>query len=531
MELMDSLKMYLRLFDGLKRLARERITLDQAREFIRRGLESREENFLLLLERGVFGYPKSPYLPLMRQAGCELGDIRNMLKAQGLEATLFNLRKEGVYIGFEEMKGRVPLVRGNLTLQVKPDDFFSPLSQGQYLAETGGTTGPGRRIPTEVDYQAKLAPMVMMTRYAHASLELPTALWRGPIPDGSGLNRVIAHTKANLRIHKWFTADLRGKNKPKLNHRILDKGFLGLMRWWKVPLPKHHPLPLDQAIVAAGWAHEACRRDGGCCVITPVGRAVRVASAAKKAGLDLSGVIFELGGEPATQAKVDAITSSGARCYHTYAMHEFGQLATGCANPTCVDDMHMAMHCFGLISYPFRLPGEAGTVNALNITSLLPNSPLIMINAQVDDHGVVEHRACGCPLDELGLTQHVSKVSSYSKLVVEGITLIGSDVVRILEEVLPSRFGGEPTDYQLMEKENPSGGGRIYLLVSPRVNLPNDQAAAGVFLEALKKGPDCYTWARSIWSQGEVLKVLRKEPYSSARGKHLTLWKLPRNPD
>ena len=35
---------------------------------------------------------------------------------------------------------------------------------------------------------------------------------------------------------------------------------------------------------------------------------------------------------------------------------------------------------------------------------------------------------CGCPFESLGFTTHVHGIRSYSKLVGEGITLIGNDV-------------------------------------------------------------------------------------------------------
>lgn len=74
--------------------------------------------------------------------------------------------------------------------------------------------------------------------------------------------------------------------------------------------------------------------------------------------------------------------------------------------------------------------------------------------------------ARGCPLEDLGLTDHLRQVRSFSKLTGEGVTLIGSDVVHILEEVLPARYGGSPLDYQMMEVEDEDGFTRLWLLVS-----------------------------------------------------------------
>ena len=527
MAFLDNVEMYYRFWRGLKKLSHNQLDLAGAREIVKRRLAAREDNFLRMLEHKVFGYARSPYLPLFKLAGCELGDIHNLLRQKGLDATLLELRQAGVYVNFEEFKCRTPIRRGSQTIEARPEDFYSPVLHGHLFAETGGTTGAGRRIPLEVDHEAEMTVMMLVTRQAHGCLDFPSLLWRGPIPDGTGVKRIINHCRGDRTPDRWFIADLKGKDKPKLSYRLSDMGFIYLMRFLGMPVPRPQPLAMDQAIIAARWVYDACREKGGCYINTTVGRSVRITGAAREAGLDLTGAVIEMGGEPATEGKVKAIMESGARCYHTYNMFEFSQMAWGCANPSCVDDMHMSMDCFGLIGYPYELPGGKGTVNALNITTLLPTAPLIMINAQIDDHGLVEHRSCGCPLEELGLTQHVSKVRSYSKLVTEGGALIGSDVVRVLEQVLPAKFGGSPTDYQLMEAEEASGITRLNLVISPKIRLADDQEALDAFWQALQDGPDSYAWVRNLWSQGKVLKVVRMEPHTSMRGKHLTLWKQP----
>ena len=73
-------------------LLRNRITVDGARQTLRRRLEERGERFLDVVERGVYGHPESPYLPLLQEARCELGDLRVMVRDRGVEATLTSLR-------------------------------------------------------------------------------------------------------------------------------------------------------------------------------------------------------------------------------------------------------------------------------------------------------------------------------------------------------------------------------------------------------------------------------------------------------
>ena len=55
MALLPDLKMYGRFAMGLRRFLRETISLEQSRAIIQQRLEEREDNFLRLVERGIFG--------------------------------------------------------------------------------------------------------------------------------------------------------------------------------------------------------------------------------------------------------------------------------------------------------------------------------------------------------------------------------------------------------------------------------------------------------------------------------------------
>src|SRR5262245_26500913 len=76
----------LSLVADLREFFRERITLEQAEEEIKRALESRQENFLELLRTKVYERPSSPYLKLLKIAGCEYSDLRTEVLRYGLEA-------------------------------------------------------------------------------------------------------------------------------------------------------------------------------------------------------------------------------------------------------------------------------------------------------------------------------------------------------------------------------------------------------------------------------------------------------------
>src|SRR5689334_15673493 len=179
MGLFGELKMFSRFAWGLPGFLRHPITLAEARAMIERRLAERETNFLRLIERGIFAYPKSPYLPLLKLAGCEIGDIKNLVQSVGIEKTLHSLRDAGVYIGFEEFKGRKPVVRDGKIIPINPHSFDNPFLSSSYKTETSGTTGAQTRVETDLEHLAAQSTHLMLARQAHKVLDVPTALWRG----------------------------------------------------------------------------------------------------------------------------------------------------------------------------------------------------------------------------------------------------------------------------------------------------------------------------------------------------------------
>ena len=89
---------YVRFAASLPRYLSRRITLDEARSIVRDRLARRDEHFLRLVEQSVFVYSRSPYLPLMRQAGCTMADLRRLVATRGLESTLSSLHRHAVLI-------------------------------------------------------------------------------------------------------------------------------------------------------------------------------------------------------------------------------------------------------------------------------------------------------------------------------------------------------------------------------------------------------------------------------------------------
>jgi hypothetical protein len=162
----------------------------------------------------------------------------------------------------------------------------------------------------------------------------------------------------------------------------------------------------------------------------------------------------------------------------------------------------------------------------VTLTSLQPAAPFILINLVTDDYGIVEQRPCQCPFNKLGFNLHLRQIYSYTKLTGEGVTLAGSEMIHLLEEVLPTAFGGTPFDYQLEETEDAQGFTRMVLVISPRVALPDEGLVVNEVLRYLKQTSVMTETAGDEWNRAGSFSVKRAEPYWTPRGKYLPIRKL-----
>ena len=507
---------------GLPGFLRLRITPEQARAVVLRRMRERESNFLASMERGVFGNPRSPYRAMLRMAGCELGDIQRMLNASGLEDTLRNLRSAGVYVSFEEFKGLRPIERGGQIIPARAEDFDNPLLKNYHQVATGGSTGASRRVTIDLDHLAAALPMRVLGDEFQRTLGVPGAFWF-EIPPGNGLDSVLTRVPFSNVPERWFTPVQGGRDGAALRFRLATHAIVSVARASGARIPRPEYLPLDRAGVVAHWAADALRRRGACAIRTHVSKALRVCLAAWEDGIDLTGAVICGGGEPPTPAKVAQIRRTGAQFFSGYHFTEVGTVGLSCTTSVDPNDQHLYMDHLALIQAPREVPGFQMSVQSFHFTTLLPTAPKFLLNAESDDYGVVETRSCGCPFQELGFTTHVRDIRSYRKLSGEGVTLIGSDMERILEEDLPARFGGTPLDYQLVEEEDELGFTRLTIVVNPALPIPDERSVVDTVLAALTRSGPAAEMSRGIWSQANSLRVRRESPRLTRGGKMMPL--------
>jgi hypothetical protein len=501
------------------------LTLEQARQTVARRLRAgeRERAFLAGLRAHLDANPKSPYRRLLALAGCELADVERSVRSDGLEPALAELRRAGVYVTFEEFKGREPIVRHGREIAAGPGAFDNPLLRRSLAARTGGSTGTGTRVALDLDAIREAAPLPLVARHVHGLHGLPTAAWRTGLPSFVGIHGLLSAALLGDPPERWFVPVSDAELQPTSLERLATSYLLAAARWAGRPLPRPEPVPLDDPAPIVRWARETLERRGACVVRATVSGALRIALRAREMGADLTGAVLAGGSEPPTPAKVAGVRSSGARFHGGYASVECGIIGVACARPQDESDVHFTADGLALIQHPREVADTGVRVDAFNFTTLRATAPKMLLNVESDDFGVIEERRCGCPFDELGLHRHIRQVRSFRKLTGEGMTLVGSDAVRILEVVLPARFGGTPFDYQLVEAEDAIGLTRLCLRVHPRLAIADPGAIEATFLAELRSAGGGAKLSQAIWGRAATVQVRREVPTWTAAGKFLPL--------
>ena len=299
------------------------------------------------------------------------------------------------------------------------------------------------------------------------------------------------------------------------------------MRWGSmlagVALPPPCHVPIEAPLPIARWMADVLRCGRTPHVWTYASSATRLCRAAAEAGLNLRGARFSVSGEPATPARLAVVRQAGAEIVPRYGASDCGQIGFGCLAPVVADEVHWLSDLHALIQ---PLDAEASPRlpdTLLLMSSLRPTARQILLNASLGDQAIVLSRDCGCPFERLGWTLHAHTIRSDEKVTAAGMNFSDAELIRVLDEVLPGRFGGTPTHYQLVEDEGPHGQPRLRLLVHPLVGSLDDRLVADTFLDAISRGSGVERVMGLAWRGAGVLHVERRPPMSTATGKILHL--------
>ncbi len=508
----------------MRRFLRSRHSLQSAREGLQEAIESRSTRFLELARTQIYEQQSSPYLRLLCSAGCELSDLRQLVREQGLESALERLACAGVYLTSEEFKGRRTVVRGSLSFDVSPGDFDPPPSVHGFATESSGTrTAPTRGVAS-FDWLGQEALAAAPFLAAHDLLSCSHAALDVVLP-GAGSMFLLKLAKLDIAPEKWFALRVPFDNRVAAAYQYLMAAETVLLAKWFGPgFPAPELVTVGDMKPVVDWLAGQVARGRTCCVRTVASNAARIARTASSMAVSLEGVTFIASGEPMTDPKREIIENTGARWTLLYGyMPGPIHVAYGCADPSCIDDMHLNLHTLAVVEHTRQLAGLDSPIRPLLFTTLYPSAAKLQLNVENGDIATLERRQCGCALGSAGLGVHIHHVRSFEKFTSEGVAYEHSHLLEALERVLPNRFGGGPGDYQLLEEEDDDGRTRLTLLVDPQIGSIDDEAALDCLKNELAGGPRTNRYISRLWSQAGTLRLCRRAPIASARGKVLPL--------
>ena len=518
MAFLSKLDYYRRMASGLYALLRTPPHADPD-GVIRHQLENRERHFLELARRAIFSNPANPYCQLFQLAGCTCDDLAEAVRRDGLESTLAALHRQGVYLSHDEFKGKQPIRRSNREIQATPDAFRNPLVKGGTVTSSTGSRSAAASTPKSTLQRLHWEAYFALSIREFGLAVRPRLQLKPILPAGDGLMVPVSHSRLGCPTEKWFSTFARSLDST--HYQTATRGLVTLARCFgeHVPYPTYLP-PNDFAPVAE-WIARRAQQGVPCAVSSHPSPAVRVAAAAAEKGLDIRGTLFTVVGEALTDAKRRVIEAAGAEVYPTYGATEIGYIAWACRHMRTGNRGHLFHDSVAVISYRRAAPLSDTQVDSLLFTTLLPSSGLVLINVEMDDAGILEKTSCDCTFSRAGFTTQIRDIFSYGKLTGQGVTLVGTDILDILENVLPARFGGGPTDYQLVEQDGATQA-RLILRVSRRVPIPSPEAVRDCFLGELRRFQGGTGALRTLRTTQGV-EVLHEDPVTTRTGKVLPL--------
>jgi hypothetical protein len=504
------------------RFLRKRITFEQAEEQTRRLLASRVERFLELARTQIYECPGNAYLRLLKHAGCEFSDLQTHVYRHGLEETLIELAKQGVYLTSDEFKGHRDVIRGQVSFRVFPREFQRRVSTAGFTIQSSGTRNAPVSTFSQLDWRILRLMALTLTYTANGIFSSAYAQYQ-PILSGRA-GSVLTRGKIGIPTDRWFAPKIQINNWLETKYHYLTAYLIAVMGNWFGPgIAKPEFLEIGEVRPIVEWILQK-RRDGKTCCINAVHSiCVRIAQVASEMGVSLEGTTFLGHGEPLTQFKRALIEKAGARVFTNYSLGGNINAGLGCGKPAFTDEVHVHQSLLALVEHPKPIDSTRPPIYPLLATTLHPLAPRLLLNVANGDYATFVKRDCGCALERIGFTQHLHTIRSFEKFTSEGMNYFIVDLFELLEKTIPSEFGGGSGDYQLVEEEDGNGQTRLTLVVHPEVRMLNEEKLLARLRAVLAQGSRGNRFMTKLWHDEGTFRVIRKTPYASPRGKILPL--------
>ncbi len=523
-EVCDRLLMPFILPFALREFFRDPINLERVKDDLKREIDQRENRFLQLAKAEIFAREDSPYLRLMRMAGCTYSDLRASVEMNGLEAALCELAANGVYLTDAEFKGKKDVVRSGDSFRCRLEDFEPTKKPHGFLTNSSGTTGRITPSFNSLPWIGKQSMGMLLFAQAHGLLECRNAMLDTYSSGSHGLFYFLSLAKAGIAPDRRFSRDAPASTLAYAYHRLIAGEVARAGQWFGSGFPTLEILADGKPDAIVEWSADHHRNNRATCIRAVASSAAYIARAAHRMGVSLEGTTFIVSGEPMTAGKQKVIERVGAKFAVTYGFTP-GSIfvGLGCAKRRHIDEMHIDEHMLAVVEHPNAVSVGGQSVRPLLITTLDPSERYLRLNTENGDYATLERRSCGCALGEAGMTQIVHHVGSHEKFTSEGLNYDFSQLFDFVEVSLPAQFGGGVGDYQILEEEDTDGHARLSLLVHPQVGPIDEQLLHARFVDAIGQGSAANEGAAQLWDRRGTIRIRRAVPLGSTRGKVLPM--------
>jgi len=488
------------------------ILLAECKQYVEDNIQKREENFLYTVKELIYGNSNNPYRMLLDHAHIAFSDVQSMTKREGIEGTLQILKDEGVYVTFEEFKGRKITKRNGREFCFTQRDFRNEFNGILGKVYSGTSQGSGTVINWGYEYllNRTIHEMIMFDMYG--CMEYPFAVWYPVFPSHLILYAMRLR-KMRVALSMWYTPVTFPV--PRQLWDFFDLYMYKTKVFHNVPLKY---VPLDSPYPIAEWAASMIKQYGKCSVSAFSSGAVRICLAAKEKGLSISGTVFFVAGEPLTKQKREEIEGCGCKVVNAYYFSEGGFAGCSCISQSSVaDEIHFFKDSFAIIQHKRNVAGYENAVDAFLVTSFYRDCPILMLNLENGDYGTIKQVDCAYKYDDAS-RQHIMNIRSFEKLTTEGVTFYINDFIPIIEECFPRKFGGSSIDYQLVEGVDKKGLSQLTVYIHPDIVGIDDREVKSTLYRNISTNINRDTRLK-MWKQIEALRIKREIPLTTVRGK------------
>src|SRR5262249_38481532 len=326
----------------------------------------------------------------------------------GLDATLTELARAGVYLTVEEYKGKMEVRRGAESFWTVAGDFAHPDPSPGFVTQSSGTNNAPMFSIISLDRVAVQALELAVLYSAHGLWDKAHGLYDAILPSGSGLRNLMMNAKLGVETERWFARTIPAKSPAGACYNYLATHLIvALAKRNGERFPRPEFIDIGDLTSIVRWVSAKRAEGRGCSIKTIGSNAARIAQTAEAMNESLKDVTFICGSEPLTEAKRDAILRSGATATPHYGFVTGASVGYGCGRPIHVDEIHVNRHTMALIAAPDGHPARGASIRPFLFTSLLSSDPQLLFNVENGDYGILEERDCGCAMERAGLKVHL----------------------------------------------------------------------------------------------------------------------------